>query len=165
LAARFEVVSEEITRLSTTASEIKRAATLITPDSVQGDLRLFLAGEAARDVLEAPRLGEVVFRQIYEQWPTSPYAPKAILAAQQLNPAWADTARAVLEQQYFDSPYLATIQGYESPEYRQLEDSLGRFATSLIRKAVPVQRGPPPDKIRRRRPEPVSGGSKVPEPQ
>ncbi|HET6837904.1 MAG TPA: hypothetical protein VFH24_07650, partial [Gemmatimonadales bacterium] len=119
-----------------------------------------------RDTLQAPRLAEVLFRQIPDQWPMSPYAPKAIIAAQQLNPAWADTARFLLEFQYFDSPYLATVRGDATPEYRQLEDSLGAFAASLVvRKPPAVRRAPPPGVSPRRRPEPVSGGSNVPEPK
>jgi tetratricopeptide (TPR) repeat protein len=163
LATRFELVSRETARLSATVEEVRRVATMVTPDSALGDLRFFLAAEAARDELESPRLAELLFRQILEQWPVSPYAPKAILAAQQLNPAWADTARTLLELQYFDSPYLATVRGDATLEYRQLEDSLGAFAASLaVRESPPVRRAPGASP--RRRPEPVSGGSNVPEP-
>lgn len=165
--ARFELVSQETARLSATVEDVMRVATLVTPDSALGDLRLFLAAEAARDELESARLAELLFRQVPEQWPQSPYAAKAVLAAQQLNPAWADTARFLLEFQYFDSPYLATVRGDATPEYRQLEDSLGAFAAALaVRRAPPpVRRAPRPGVYPRRRPEPVSGGSNVPEPQ
>jgi hypothetical protein len=64
------------------------------------------------------------------EWPDSPYAPKAVLAAQQLNPTWADSARALLETRYVYSPYLARIRGEDDPGYRQLEDSLGAFAAA-----------------------------------
>jgi hypothetical protein len=65
--------------------------------------------------------------------------------------------------QYFDSPYLATVRGDATLEYRQLEDSLGAFAASLaVRESPPVRRAP--GAAPRRRPEPVSGGSNVPEP-
>jgi hypothetical protein len=165
LATRFGMVSQETARLSATVEEVRRVATVVTQDSALGDLRLFLAAESARDELECPRLAELLFRQIPEQWPVSPYAPKAILAAQQLNPAWADTARSLLELQYFDSPYLATVRGDATVEYRQLEDSLGAFAASLVvRESAPARRAPPPGVAPRRRPEPVSGGSNVPEP-
>jgi tetratricopeptide (TPR) repeat protein len=166
LAERFELVSDETARLSSTVEEVRRVATVVTQDSALGDLRLFLAAEAAREELKAPRLAEGLFRQIHEKWPLSPYSPKAVLAAQQLNPAWADTARYLLEFQYWDSPYLATVRGDATPEYRQLEDSLSAFAASLVvRKPTPVRRAPPPRVPPRRRPEPVSGGSNVPEPQ
>jgi len=102
----------------------------VTPGSPQGDLRLFLAAETARDSLQAPLLAEGLFQRILREWPESPYAPKAALAAQQVNPEWADSARALLEERYFESPYLAMIRGDEGSAYRQLEDSLGAFATA-----------------------------------
>ncbi|HEY3011810.1 MAG TPA: hypothetical protein VGJ36_03615, partial [Gemmatimonadales bacterium] len=169
MATRFETVSGEITGLGRTIAKVHAAAAAVTPDSAQGDLRLFLAAETARDTLAAPGLAEGIFRRIPEQWPTSPYAPKAILAAQQLNPGWVDSARALLEERYIDSPYLAIIRGDATAEYRALEDSLGAFAASFSR--------PPPSEIHRRpparrdageparRPRPATGGSRVPEPQ
>ena len=167
LAGRSELGSEETARLSATVEQVRRVATTVTPDSTVGDLRLFLGAEAAREELEAPRLAEMLFRRIPQEWPMSPYAPKAILAAQQLNPAWADTARTLLEQLYFDSPYLATVRGEDTPAYCQLEDSLGAFAASFAaRRPAPVRPAPRRDEDRpRRRPEPVPGGSRVVEPQ
>ncbi|HET6779237.1 MAG TPA: hypothetical protein VFH26_10135, partial [Gemmatimonadales bacterium] len=47
LADRFELASEETVRLSATVEEVKRVATAVTPDSALGDLRVFLAAEAA----------------------------------------------------------------------------------------------------------------------
>jgi hypothetical protein len=166
LARRFPMVDDETIRLAGTVTAVHAAALSITPDSAQGDLRLFLAAESARDVLAAPRMAESIFRRIAEQWPTSPYAPKAILAAQQLNPGWVDSARALLEGQYFDSPYLAVVRGEATPEYRQLEDSLGAFAASLAaaRPAGDRRARPGPVPSRRPQPAPESGGSKVPEP-
>ena len=165
LAVRFEIVSDEITRLSTVVSQVHRAAASVTPQTPQGDLMVFLAAESARDILGASRLAEALFRRLPAEWPLSPYAPKAILAAQQLNPAWVDSARALLEVQYFDSPYLATIRGDASDQYRQLEDSLGAFAASLaVSRPTGARRRPAADEPRRR-PRPTSGGSRVPEPQ
>ena len=165
LAARVELASAETAHLSEAVEEVQRVATAVTPDSAHGDLRLFLAAEAARDELEAPRLAELLFRQISDQWPLSPYAPKAILAAQQLNPAWADTGRFLLEFQYYDSPYLAIVRGDATPAYRELEDSLAAFAASLVvRKPTPARRLPP-RVAPRPRPAPASPGSNVPEPQ
>ena len=48
----------------------------------QGDLRLFLGAEEAHEILHAPPLAANLFRQLATQWPDSPYAPKALLAAQ-----------------------------------------------------------------------------------
>jgi hypothetical protein len=165
LAGRYGIVSEEISRFGAAVTDVHTAATAVTPDTAQGDLRLFLAAEAARDSLAAPLLAEAIFRRIPEQWPLSPYAPKAILAAQQLNPAWADSARALLDEQYFASPYLAIIRGEATPEYRQLEDSLGVFATALaLRRAPGLRRRPLPSDVRVRRPRPEAEGSRALEP-
>ena len=168
LALRFEVRADEIDRFAASVAEVDAAARTATPTTPQGDLRLFLAAESAREILKAPRIAESLFRRIPGQWPFSAYAPKAILAAQQLNPEWVDSARTILDQQYYDSPYVVAIQGEATPEYRQLEDSLGAFAASLA-----VQRAPAPGVRRKfvpplqpdRRPKPAAGGSKVPEPQ
>ena len=167
LALRFEVRADEVDRLAASVAEVDSAARTTTPMTPQGDLRLFLAAESAREILKAPRIAESLFRRIPEQWPFSAYDPKAILAAQQLNPQWVDSARTILDQQYYDSPYVVAIQGEATPEYRQLEDSLGAFAASLA-----VHRAPPPG-VRRKfvppvqpgRRRPAEGGSKVPEPQ
>ena len=150
-AGRHQIVASELTRLSNTAAGILTATASVTPGSPQGDLRLFLAAEAARDSMLAPRLAEGLFQRILRQWPESPYAPKAALAAQQVNPGWADSARTLLEARYFGSPYLAMIRGEEGSAYRQLEDSLGAFATaqaaadagaSGVRPGVPGRRTP-----------------------
>jgi len=129
LASRNRRIAGEATQLSTTA-----AGVLTGLDSAastqQGDLRLFLAAESARDSLQARRLAENTFLRIVNEWPDSPYAPKAILAAQQLNPEWGDSARALLEGRYQGSPYLAMIRGEEATAYRQLEDSLASFAAA-----------------------------------
>jgi tetratricopeptide (TPR) repeat protein len=164
LSTRFPATADEISRYAASLAAVDSTVQTVTPTTPQGDLRLFLAAESARDVLAAPRLADVLFRRIPEQWPFSPYAPKAILAAQQLNPGWVDSARALLDFQYFDSPYLATIHGEATPEYQQLEDSLGAFAASLAVKRSPGIRRKSVPLLPGRRPQP-SGGSKVPEPQ
>jgi hypothetical protein len=162
-AKRYETVSAELTQLSNTAAGILTATASMTPGAPQGDLRLFLAAEAARDSLLAPRLAEGIFLRILREWPESPYAPKAVLAAQQLNPEWADSARALLEARYFESPYLAMIRGNEGSAYRQLEDSLGAFATA---QAGAVGRAPGVGPRTPGRPAPVApGADKRPKPQ
>jgi tetratricopeptide (TPR) repeat protein len=169
LSENSETVSDEISQLRTRVGEVQIAGSSVTPATVQGDLRLFLAAESARDSLAAPRLAETLFRRIPEQFPASAYAPKAILAAQQLNLAWADTARALLEERYFDSPYLAMIRGDATPAYRELEDSLGVFATQATPKPAEGARRartiPDNERERSRRPRATPGGSRVPEPQ
>jgi hypothetical protein len=96
----------------------------------QGDLRLFLGAESARDSVHAPLLAATLFRRLADDWPTSPYAPKALLAAQLLEPADPDGIHVRLDSLYHDSPYLAVMRGEEAPGYRQLEDSLQTFAAA-----------------------------------
>jgi hypothetical protein len=166
LSTRFGILSGEIARLAGVVADVHSVGTKVTPDSLQGDLRFFLAAESARDALQAPGLAETLFRRIPEQWSASPYAPKAILAAQQLNAGWIDSAHLLLEERYFDSPYLATIRGEATPEYRQLEDSLAAFAAALaVAKSPQPRPRPAPAGARRRRPQPGPGGSTVTEPQ
>lgn len=129
-AERHKIAASDLTRLANTATAVLTATASVTPGSPEGDLRLFLAGEAARDSLGAPRLAARLFQRIVREWPESPYAPKAALAAQQVNPEWADSGRALLEARYFGSPYLAMIRGEDGQGYRQLEDSLGAFAAA-----------------------------------
>ena len=126
------------------------------PGSPEGDLRLFLAAETARDSLGAHLLAAGLFRRIAEGWPESPYAPKALLAGQQLDSTWADTARALLSEHYSDSPYLAFVRGEDAPAFRQLEDSLRAFAAAEVRAEPGAGPGPGENPIRpggRRRPQ------------
>ena len=164
----FEAVAYESTRLGATVGGVHGAATSVTWETPRGDLRLFLAAEAARDSLRAPALARGLFRRIVDDYPNSSYAAKVVLAIQQLDSTWADSARGLLEGRYLDSPYLAMIRGESSEEYRQLEDSLGAYAATLAVKppAAGVRRTPvvrdEVDEPRRRPPAP--GTSRVPEP-
>lgn len=174
LSERYEIVATELSLLAGAAEGVLAASDSVSPGLPQGDLRLFLAAEAARDSLLAPLLSEALFLRILQEWPDSPYAPKAILAAQQLNSSWADSARALLESRYFDSPYLAMIRGEDASSYRLLEDSLGAFAAARsvrvrgARTAVPGRRAPPTrvDDATpgRRRPQQQPPSTRVPEP-
>jgi tetratricopeptide (TPR) repeat protein len=103
-----------------------------------GDLRLFLGAEVARDSLLAPALAASLFRRLADDWPASPYAPKALLAVGQLDPAEGDEARARLDSLYADSPYLAVVHGQDAPGYRLLEDSLAAFAMTQATGRPPV---------------------------
>ncbi len=134
VAQKHRTLVQEASQLRATAMRVMTSYDSVAAGTPQGDLRLFLLGEAARDTLQAPRLAHGIFLRILNEWPDSPYAPKAVLAAQQLDPAWADSGRVLLETRYVDSPYLAMIRGEEVSAYRSLEDSLGAFA---IATAVP----------------------------
>jgi TolA-binding protein len=173
LSSKYRGAAAELQALSGTAAGVLAASDSTAAGSPQGDLRLFLAAETARDSLKAPQLAEGIFLRIVNEWPDSPYAPKAVLAIQQLDPTWADSARALLETRYVYSPYLAMIRGEEDSGYRQLEDSLGAFAAA---RSAPSRQGgqpnprrpqpPPPiedDEAPGRRPQPATG-VRVPEP-
>jgi tetratricopeptide (TPR) repeat protein len=164
MAQKHQTVAPEASELQATAERVSTSYDSVAAGTPQGDLRLFLLGEVARDSLEAPRLAHEIFLRILNEWPDSPYAPKAVLAAQQLDPEWADSGRVLLETRYPDSPYLAVIRGEEGSTYRSLEDSLGAFAAAT---AAPPRRtrprpGEPADPARddedapRRRPQPAT---------
>lgn len=100
-----------------------------------GDMRVFLAAEAARDRLAAPRLAESLFRRIAEEWPESPYAPKALLAAAQL--AGDTLLAAEVGARYPSSPYVIGTGATTLASLRALEDSLGAFADSMRIRPAP----------------------------
>lgn len=95
-----------------------------------GDLRLFVAAELLRDSLRAPHLAAQQFGRVSAEWPESPFAPKALLAQIALDTVLADSLRQTLLTRYAESPYVVLVQGGEAPAFRELEDSLRRFATS-----------------------------------
>ena len=164
VAQKHRTVAPEVSQLQATALRVMTSYDSVPAGSPQGDLRLFLLGEAARDSLDAPRLAHGIFLRILNEWADSPYAPKAVLAAQQLDPEWADSGRVLLETRYFDSPYLAMIRGEEGSAYRSLEDSLGAFASAstVPSRGARPRRGRPDapardddETPRRRRPQPA----------
>ena len=121
-------------------------------------LQLFLAAETARDSLAAPALAASLFRTLVEGLPDSPYAPKAILAGQALDPVWGESVLPLLEERYAFSPYVALARGEEGYGYLELEDSLQVFARGvaaasggavprrpmLREDSIAAQRGPAP---------------------
>jgi tetratricopeptide (TPR) repeat protein len=135
---RFESAAYSATQLRATVANIHDAAASLTWESPRGDIRLFLAAEAARDSLSAPALAGDLFHRILDDYPNSSYGAKVVLALQQLDSTWADSAKMLLDGRYLDSPYLAVIRGEWSEEYRQLEDSLGTYATTLVAKPAPA---------------------------
>lgn len=93
------------------------------------DLRWFLSAEAARDQLRAPRLAQVLFRAFPDQFPNSPYTPKALLAALFLAPG-DSVASAMLGSTYSSSPYVLASLGLTAQGLAALEDSLGAFTAT-----------------------------------
>ncbi|MBW8839659.1 MAG: hypothetical protein JF602_07390 [Gemmatimonadetes bacterium] len=151
----------EAGQLHTTLLRIREASDSSAARAATADLRLFLAAELARDTLEAPLLAASLFRRVADEWPDSPYAPKALLAVGMLAPAWADSARDLLATRYATSPYVAYVQGNALPEYKALEDSLQAFALASQareRQPSPGRAGHPVPPGNRRRPVTESPG-------
>ena len=100
--------------------------------SPAGDLTMFALAEFARDSLGSPRLGSWFFSQIEQQWPSSPYIAKALMARSHLEPDSAEALRARLVR-LTTNPYVAAANGDVAGRVRmtQLEDSLGRFIDRL----------------------------------
>lgn len=140
IAVRTSPSSQEAKLLLLTIAGVQVAADSSAPAAPQGDLRLFLAAETARDSLMAPVLAGTLFRQVVETWPESPYAPKAMLAGRVLDPEWGEATRTALEEKYAASPYLAFLRGENSEGYRALEDSLEAYVYA----AAAAQRRPAP---------------------
>ena len=135
LAGRASGVSAEAELLDATVARLRQLPDSASAAVPQGDLRLFLGAEAARDTVAAPRLAAALFRRLADDWPASPYAPKALLAADLLDPTEADASRLRLDSLYADSPYLAVARGQDAPAYRVLEDSLEAFAVAQMIRA------------------------------
>jgi hypothetical protein len=130
LAAHPTNAGLEASALAAVVAQLRQLNDSAIPDVPLGDLRLFLGAEAARDTLHAPALSATLFRRLGDEWPASPYAPKALLAAELLDPSDPDGTRLRLDSLYRDSPYLALVRGEDSPAYRVLEDSLEAFAAA-----------------------------------
>jgi tetratricopeptide (TPR) repeat protein len=118
----------EAARLAFVTRTVAAARESVTPGAPQGDLRLFLAGELARDSLGAMPLAIELFARVPHDWPESLFAPKALFALAALEPARSDSLIQVVTEHYAESPYLAVLRGEDSPAYRKLEDSLRLFA-------------------------------------
>ena len=143
LAQRGSAAAGEAVALVATIARLRLLPDSAGPGVPQGDLRLFLGAEDARDALRASALAASLFRQLPVQWPASPYAPKALLAAQLLDPEDGPVAQAWLDSLYPGSPYLAMLRGEDAPEFQVLEDSLQAYAaTQLLPGTQPgVRRG------------------------
>ena len=160
--------------LAATMSRLRSLADSVGPGLPQGDLRLFLGAEAARDTLGAPALAAGLFRRVADDWPASPYAPKALLAVGQLDPSESEASWMRLDSLYPDSPYLALVRGQDAPGYRELEDSLAAFAGKQVVRTRPTYRAnprrplepaeaEPGDRPRKRRPAEEPGKRRSPD--
>lgn len=130
MARRESGAAAEAAALEVTVSRLRTIPDSAGPGAERGDLRLFLGAEAARDTLRAPMLAVGLFRRVADDWPASPYAPKALLAAQLLDPSGVDISPDRLDSLYPDNPYLAAVRGEDAPGFSALEDSLQAFAAA-----------------------------------
>jgi hypothetical protein len=162
LAGRTSNVAAEAGQMEATVARLRQLPDSAAPIVPRGDLRLFLGAEAARDTIGSPVLAAALFRRLADDWPGSPYAPKALLAAERLDPTDSDASRARLDSLYADSPYLAIARGEDAPAYRVLEDSLQAYAAQMVARPVrPSQPGRPSPGVRRRV-EPDAPGERRP---
>lgn len=143
-------------QLAAGARRVIATADSVTGTTPHGDLRLFLAGELARDTLGAHRFARQQFARIAEEWPESPFAPKALMALSALEPAATDSLLELLRSRYLASPYVRFGLGEEAPELAVLEDSLRRFVGTFNpeggRRAAPRPTRPAPQPTAPREP-------------
>ncbi len=129
-------------RLSDTIERVRSMADTLTKESPNGDIEQFLLAETARDSLGAPQLAHAFFRRLTEDWPQSPYAPKALLAMATLDAENALVYRQYLLYVYPDSPYMSYLAGYATNGLRGLEDSLQAYVFSrVVRQGQDGRRG------------------------
>lgn len=88
------------------------------------EVAAFRAAELARDSLDAPALAATLFLRFAARSPGSLFAPKALIAAGQLEPERLDSVRTLLASRYAESPYTLAFGGVASPAFEALEDSL-----------------------------------------
>jgi predicted negative regulator of RcsB-dependent stress response len=125
---------------------VTRASDSVVAGSPQGDLRLFLAGEVARDSIGARAVASQLFHRVTDDWPDGPYAAKALLAARQVDPPGVEGADSLLLERYADNPYVIAARGGDRTAMKQLEDSLAAFERTLSGReggAGAVRRGRP----------------------
>lgn len=114
-------------------------------DDARGDdtaeVDAFRAAEVARDSLDAPALAAALFRRFASRYPASLFAPKALIAAGQLEPETLDSVGTVLQLHYAESPYALAFRGAPSPAFQAAEDSLA-LALGVARSTVLAARAP-----------------------
>jgi tetratricopeptide (TPR) repeat protein len=142
MAGRTSGVGAEAGQIGAMVVRLRQLPDSAAPIVPRGDLRLFLGAEAARDSVGSPLLAAALFRRLADDWPVSPYAPKALLAAERLDPTDIDASLARLDSLYADSPYLAIARGEDTPAYQVLEDSLEAYAATQV-VAQPAKPGQP----------------------
>jgi hypothetical protein len=88
------------------------------------DLEVFLVAEDLRDQVGAAGLAGALFRFLAGRFSGSPIAPKALIAAAQIDPARADSLLLLVHVRYATSPYALQLRGAAGDRYAAIEDSL-----------------------------------------
>jgi hypothetical protein len=117
----------------------------------------FLAGEVARDSLDAPLVARELFRRTADVHPGTLVAPRALLAAAQLWPDSADAFHARIRRDYAESPYGVLLAGGDPgrvASYGQAEVQLRDSWAGAVRALT--------DSIRALRPPPAQASSQPP---
>lgn len=127
-------------RLALQAGAVAHVADSVPAGDPQGDLRLFLAAEVARDSLGANAAAVGLFRRVVDDWPDGSYAAKALLAGRRLDPAWAEATDSLLAGRYAESPYVLAAYGGDRAAMGQLEDSLAAFERAVLGQKAPQAR-------------------------
>jgi hypothetical protein len=142
--AELDSVSEQLARLTATlgaaaladSRELQLQIAAVQRDD-SSDVEAFHAAELARDTLAAPALAAALFQRLADRHPSSLFAPKALIAAGQLDADALDSIGAVLRARYPGSPYTMVFRGEASPAFQILEDSLA-VALGVTRLQAPV---------------------------
>ncbi len=121
------------------ASELQHQILAMRSDD-SSEVVVFHAAELARDTLAAPALAAALFLRFADRFPSSLFAPKALIAAGQLRPDVLDSVGAVLRTRYADSPYTLVFRGEASPAFQVVEDSLA-VALGVRRLVASIRRG------------------------
>ena len=121
------IVGDVSAAIEMAAASLETATDAETEDAWQlqnPDLEMFLAAEALRDRVGATSMAVALFRELPKRFPGSPVAPKALLAAADLDPVSSDSLLAVVRRSYPRSPYTLVLRGMALDAYAAIEDSL-----------------------------------------
>lgn len=113
------------------------AALVVSVSGSHHAVRLFRGAEVVRDSLGAAPLAHRLFLLVAERHPASPIAPKAVLAAAELDSAGRAALHGRLQARYPDSPYARLLRGEDPVGFAELEDSLRALLAELQREARP----------------------------
>jgi hypothetical protein len=124
LATRLEILAGALTGPAQMETRTWQQQINAIRRADSGEVTAFRAAELARDTLEAPGLAAQLFLRFASRYPSSLFAPKALIAAGQLHGIAADSVDRMLRARYAESPYTLAYQGAASPAFQAVEESL-----------------------------------------